>query len=132
MKAFVDLKAVNQERSGKKTHAEALPSLQGTKFVLLAFPELVSSQVRLQRDNDFTKENLGVNICEEVAAADFCAGRSLPYHLGTSRRVFFTGKEQEGSSFLPEGLSGSQVTHVHISFKLCSDLLCTERYMLCI
>lgn len=43
----------------------------------------MSSQIRTQRGNDFTKEDLGVNICDKAADDDFCAGRSLPYHLGT-------------------------------------------------
>lgn len=52
----------------------------------------MSSQVRLQRGNGVTKEEIGVNTCEEAAAADSCAGRSLPYCLGTNRMVFFTTK----------------------------------------
>lgn len=92
----------------------------------------MSSQIRSQRGNDFTKEDLGVNICDKAADDDFCAGRSLPYHLGTDRMVFFSAKEKEGSNFLSEGPPGSQVMLVYIYFKICSDLLCRERYILCI
>lgn len=110
----------------------SLPFFQGGKFPLSALPELVSSQISLQRGNDFTKENLGVNTCEEAYTAELCAGRSLPYHLGTNRMVSFTAKEKEDSNFLSEGPPGSQVVLVYISFKTCFDLLCTERYIPCI
>lgn len=92
---------MDQEKTGKKNSCRRLkltsrdfsPSLQGEKFGLLALTELVSSQVRLQRGNDFTEEEIGVNTCEEgAAAAASCAGRSLPYCLGTNRMVFFTAK----------------------------------------
>lgn len=46
----------------------------------------------LQRGNDFTEEEIGVNTCEEAAAAASRAGRSLPYCLGTNRMDFFTAK----------------------------------------
>lgn len=46
----------------------------------------------LQRGNGFTEEEIGVNTCEEAAAAASCAGRSLPYCLGTNRMVFFATK----------------------------------------
>lgn len=122
----------NSCRRLQLTSANFFPTLQGGKFALISLPELVSSQIRLQRGNDFTKQGLGVNTCKKAAAAGFCTGRSLPYHLGRNRMVSFTAKEKEYSNFLSEGRPGSQVMLVYISFKICSDLLCTERYVLCI